>query len=96
MVANADELGLFEFGELVSREGGATLTTGTRLIVKARVQNLFASGRHFVHLGIHGHGDISIYVHKALSFVVFGTQQSRGVIALDYEVEASVEDGGPR
>jgi len=96
VIANADELGLFEFGELVTGANGGPLAPGQRVVVKARVENMLSSGRHFVHLGVQGPGGVSIYVHRALSFVVFGTQQSRGVIALDYEVEASVEDGASR
>jgi len=92
VIANADELGLFEFGELVTGEAGGMLKAGKRVVVKARVENSLGTGRHFVHLGVQGPGGVSIYVHKALSFVVFGTRQSRGVIALDYEVEAAVED----
>jgi len=92
VIANADELGLFEFGELVTGESGGMLEAGKRVVVKARVENSLGTGRHFVHLGVQGPGGVSIYIHKALSFVVFGTQQSRGVIVLDYEVEATVED----
>jgi ABC-2 type transport system ATP-binding protein len=91
VIANADELGLFEFGELVTEETGAPLVTGKRIVAEARVQNSLANGRHFVHIGIQGPG-VSIYMPKALSFVVFGAQQSRGVIALDYNIEAAIED----
>lgn len=92
VIANADELGLFEFGELITGEAGGMLTRGKRVIVKAKVENSLSTGRHFVHLGVQGPGGVSIYIPKALSFVIFGTKQSRGVIALDYEIEATVED----
>jgi ABC-2 type transport system ATP-binding protein len=93
VIANADELGLFEFGELVGEESGAKLVAGKRVRVEATVQNILATGRHFVHVGIHGPGGVSIYMHNALSFVVFGAQESRGVIAPEYKIEAAIEEG---
>jgi ABC-2 type transport system ATP-binding protein len=96
VIANAGDLGLFEFGELTTGAGGAPLAAGSRVVVSARVDNHFATGRHFVHLGVNGPGGVSIYIHNALSFVVFGAQQSRGVIAPDFEIKATVVDGGGR
>jgi ABC-2 type transport system ATP-binding protein len=96
VLANADGLGLFEFGVPVHATEGTALTAGKRVKVNAEVQNALAAGRHFVHCGVQsgrGKGDVSIYVHNALSFVVFGQTQSRGIIAPEWDIEARVEEG---
>jgi hypothetical protein len=72
------------------------MTPGKRIVVTGAVQNSLAPGRHFVHCGVQSASGISVYVHKALSFVIFGARQAHGIIAPDYEIEAVVEDRGPR
>lgn len=94
VIANADGLGLFEFGRLVTAEDG-DLVAGKHIVVTATVQNMFATGRHFVHCGVHSPNGISIYVHNAISFVVYGTQQTRGVIAPQHEIDVAVEEADP-
>ena len=96
VLATADGLGLFEFGVPVHATEETKLTAGKRIKVSAEVQNALAAGRHFVHCGVQsgrGKGDVSIYVPSALSFVVFGQTQSRGIIAPEFEIEAAVEEG---
>jgi len=99
VIANADGLGLFEFGMPIFPQPGSTvLAAGQRIRVNGKVQNVLAAGRHFVHCGVQSGqgGDVSIYVHNALSFVVFGSQLSRGIIAPEHEIEAVVEEQGQR
>ena len=94
VIANADGLGLFEFGTPVTTEDG-DLVAGKHVVVTATVQNTLATGRHFVHCGVQSTNGISIYVHNALSFVVYGAQQTRGIIAPQHEIEAAVEEAKP-
>jgi hypothetical protein len=97
VIVNADGLGLFEFGKLVtSEEDGGPLTAGRRIKVTATVQNALAAGRHFVHCGVQSNGGISIYVHNVLSFVIFGAQHYQGILSPEYEIEAVVEEGDTR
>ncbi|MCW2981927.1 MAG: transporter related protein, partial [Solirubrobacterales bacterium] len=91
--ASADDLGVFEFGEMVTKEGGFDLRAGKRVSLTATVENRFAAGRYFVHCGIHSPSGIALYVHKALTFVVFGSKDTRGVMSLDRRVEVEIEDG---
>jgi len=91
VIANADGLGLFEFGTPVSAEDGE-LISGKRVIVTSTVQNSLAAGRHFVHCGVQSANGISIYVQNAISFVIFGAQQTRGIISPAHKIEALVED----
>jgi ABC-type polysaccharide/polyol phosphate transport system ATPase subunit len=94
VIGNADGLGLFEFGTPVTAEDD-DLVAGKRVVVTATVQNALATGRHFVHCGVQSTNGISIYVHNALSFVVYGAQQTRGIIAPQHEIEAAVEEARP-
>jgi len=97
VIANADGLGLFEFGTpITSEESPGGLVAGKRIRVNAEVQNALAPGRHFVHCGVQSGqgGGVTIYVHNALDFVVFGTTNSRGIVALEHKVEAIVEERG--
>jgi ABC-2 type transport system ATP-binding protein len=87
VLANADGLGIFEFGTLLTEEGGYDLTPGKRMKVSVGVENRLAAGRYFLHCGIHSPTGINLYVDKALTFVVFGTSDTRGVIAPDFEIK---------
>jgi len=93
VIANADGLGLFEFGTPVESSRGAdAIAAGERVQVKAELENPLAPGRHFVHFGVQsGQGGIYLYVHNALDFVIFGGPPSKGIVSLEHEVEATVE-----
>jgi ABC-type polysaccharide/polyol phosphate transport system ATPase subunit len=96
VIANADGFGLFEFGAPAkSEEGDETIPAGTRMVVKADLENPLAPGRHFVHCGAQSSrgGGVHIYVHNALDFVVFGTVATKGVVSIDHEVEVALEPG---
>ncbi len=93
VVANADELGLFEIGTSVTAVDDGDLVPGARIVVSGTVENSLAIGRHFVHFSVQSSSGISIFVKDAFSFVIFGTRQTHGLIAPDYEIEAAV--GGP-
>jgi ABC-2 type transport system ATP-binding protein len=91
--ASADDLGVFEFGEMVTKEAGFDLRAGKHVSLTATIENRFAAGRYFVHCGIHSPSGIALYVHKALTFVVFGSKDTRGVMSLDRRVQVEIEDG---
>lgn len=95
VIANADGLGLFEFGTPVEPEHTpGTLAAGKRIRVNADLKNPLAPGRHFVHCGAQSSrgGEVSIYVHNAIGFVIFGSQRLGGVISPEHEVTAFIED----
>ena len=69
---------------------------GTRTLVKAKLENPLAPGRHFVHCGVQSNrgGGVHVYVHNALDFVVFGTVGTKGIVSIEHEIEATVETEG--
>ncbi|HTR76433.1 MAG TPA: ABC transporter ATP-binding protein [Solirubrobacterales bacterium] len=92
LIANADGVGMFQFGIIVGPEDG-DLRAGGRVNVDAEIQNPLATGRYFIHCGVQADNGVSIYVQNALSFVVFGTQHTQGVISPEFEIKADVEGG---
>jgi ABC-type polysaccharide/polyol phosphate transport system ATPase subunit len=100
ILANADGVGVFQFGVGVSREDRSTeLTAGDRVEVRAEIENPLAPGRYFVHAGVNRVGDrgVALYVHNAVDFVVYGGEpQSRGIVALSVSGEATIESGADR
>jgi Wzt C-terminal domain len=98
IIANADGLGMFQFGTPLGGENGqATLKAGERVKVSAKLENPLAPGRYFVHCGVQrnqGGGGSLLYVHNALDFIVFGNQRSRGILSLPHEIEAVIEEPG--
>jgi ABC-type polysaccharide/polyol phosphate transport system ATPase subunit len=98
IVANADGLGMFQFGAPIEAgDGSGRLRAGDRARVSATLENPLAPGRYHVHCGVQqdqGRGDVDLFVHSAVDFVVFGGERSGGVLALEHEIEAKVEGGG--
>ncbi|HET6550820.1 MAG TPA: ABC transporter ATP-binding protein [Solirubrobacter sp.] len=97
ILANADGVGVFQFGVPVTTEdGGMALTAGERIEVSAEIDNLLAAGRYFVHCGVNrvDGGQVALYVHNATDFVVYGGDpQPRGIVSLPLEIEAAVQSG---
>lgn len=99
IVANADGIGVFQFGTGVERpDGTSKLVAGERVKVSAEVENLLTAGRYFVHCGINStRAGVALYVNNAADFVVFGGEgTSHGIVNLPHEIEAVVESGGER
>jgi ABC-2 type transport system ATP-binding protein len=96
LVANADGLGIFNFGIPVGeREEARELRAGQRVVVTAALDNRLAAGRYFVHCGINRayEGGIALYEPNAIDFVVFGGPQTRGVVYPELKIDAAIEGG---
>jgi ABC-type polysaccharide/polyol phosphate transport system ATPase subunit len=94
ILANADGVGVFQFGVGVAREDHSTqLSAGERVTVSADLENPLAPGRYFVHTGVNrvnGAG-VALYVHNSVDFVVFGGEaQSRGIVSIPYSGSAVI------
>jgi len=98
-IANANGLGMFEFGGPVHAEGQEALKAGQRVRVDTEVENPLAPGRYFVHCGIHrqgaGGGTVVMYTENSADFVVFGSA-SRGLLSLDHEIDFVIDEGRDR
>ncbi|HEU4739163.1 MAG TPA: ABC transporter ATP-binding protein [Solirubrobacterales bacterium] len=97
LLANADNLSVYNFGIPVGEsEGARELVAGQRVVVSAAIDNQLAAGRYFVHCGINRayEGGIALYVPKAIDFVVFGGPQTRGVVLPELKIDAAIEGGG--
>ncbi len=96
LIANADRVDVLNFGIPVGEKQGArSVSAGERVIVKARVENHLAAGRHFVHCGIYRafEGGIALYQRDALDFLVFGGPETKGVVVPELEIESAIEEG---
>jgi ABC-type polysaccharide/polyol phosphate transport system ATPase subunit len=98
ILANADGVGVFQFGVHGAREDGSTkLRVGERIRARADIENLLAPGRYFVHCGVNrvGNGGVALYVHNATDFVVFGGEaQSQGIVSLPHSSGVEIEAAG--
>jgi ABC-2 type transport system ATP-binding protein len=97
LLSNADGVHVFGTATQLKHEAGKPdlLAAGSRVKVSARILNPLGSGRYFVDFGVnreHSQTDNVIWVSKAADFVIYGTQAQTGLIALENEFEAVVED----
>jgi hypothetical protein len=93
VLVNEDELGILEFGELLTEEMfDGPIPLETPITVTSTVENRLATGRYYIHSGISGYGGISVSVPKALSFVVFGPEGTSGLISPDVEYDVQLEE----
>lgn len=63
--------------------------------VKARIKNPLGRGRYFIDVGVnreHSQADNVFWVSKAIDFVIYGTQSQTGLVALDSEFDAVIDD----
>ncbi|HEV2791380.1 MAG TPA: Wzt carbohydrate-binding domain-containing protein, partial [Solirubrobacterales bacterium] len=95
-VANADGVNVFQSGAMLSRpDGSGEIAAGERVRLEIDLENLLLPGRYFVHLGINLSGEqrVSLYVHNAADFVVYGGEEALGIVALPARVGASFGAG---
>jgi ABC-2 type transport system ATP-binding protein len=92
VIANADGSAMFEFGELLTAEPGEVLAIGKPITVSAAIENRLAAGRYFIHIGIHSDSGVSLYMHNAITFVVFGADPTRGLVSFDHKVKIETGD----
>jgi ABC-2 type transport system ATP-binding protein len=99
LVANADGVGVFNFGIPVGEaEGRRELRAGQRVAVRAELENTLVAGRYFVHCGINRafEGGIALYLQNAIDFLVFGGPQTRGLLYPSVRIDADIGEGKTR
>jgi ABC-2 type transport system ATP-binding protein len=95
-LANADGVNVFQSGSHLRRADGSTaIAAGEKVQFRLELENLLVPGRYFVHLGVNRIGEkrVSLYVHNAADFVVYGGLETLGVVSLPNRVEAMFEEG---
>jgi hypothetical protein len=73
--------------------GPDRLAAGQRLRISGTVENPLVPGRYVVKCWVyrdHNYGNLVLHAPHVIDFVVFGDGAS-GVVALDYEIEATIE-----
>ncbi|HET8813323.1 MAG TPA: ABC transporter ATP-binding protein [Solirubrobacterales bacterium] len=92
---NADGVEVGGVGKNLSdRHGSERLMPGQRVRVAATVANPFAPGRYVVKCWVHrdhNYANLVLHAPHVLDFVVFG-DDAAGVVALDFEMSADVEE----
>jgi ABC-type polysaccharide/polyol phosphate transport system ATPase subunit len=99
IVANADNIPVFQFGIPVGEDKGARdIARGGHVVVEATLVNPLASGRYFIHTGINRafEGGIALFVTGVAGFVVYGGPHTTGIVYLDHTAGAEIEPGGER
>jgi ABC-2 type transport system ATP-binding protein len=96
MLANADGVGVFQFGAPIEDSaGGRRLRPGQRISFRADLQNPLSPGRYRVHCGVN-HGPthtVLLHLLSCVDFVVFGGRRE-GIVDLPHRVVAeAVKEG---
>jgi ABC-type multidrug transport system ATPase subunit len=100
VIASAQDVSVHELLTTLPNQGAAprSLRAGERVTVEARVENRLSPGRYYLHLGVArngNRGDAALYAPHALDFIVFGDQDSAGIVGADHEMRVTADQGGP-
>jgi hypothetical protein len=87
---------VFGFSHALDEDGNgpSRMTTGQRVHIAARIDNVLLPGRYFIHGWItrsRRHGDLALHLVRLLEFVVYGTRTGPGSVSVHAEVEADLE-----
>jgi ABC-type polysaccharide/polyol phosphate transport system ATPase subunit len=99
IVANADDVYVHQFRATLA-DGGDTegLATGQRVRVSVDVKNSLSPGRYYLHHGVtrsRNRNDVALWAPQVLGFVVYGDEQSAGIVAAEHEMQVKREVGKP-
>jgi len=92
---NADGVEVTGFGLVLPGDGPDRLEAGQRVRLGGTIENRLAPGRYVAKCWVHReHSYANLVLHSphVLDFVVYGSEQA-GVVALEHEIEATVEGG---
>jgi ABC-2 type transport system ATP-binding protein len=98
-VENADGINVFQSGSMIRRADSSTeIAAGEKVLLEIDLDNPLLPGRYFVHLGISLNGErrVSLYVHNAADFVVYGGENALGIVSLPQRVGATFGEGSER
>jgi ABC-2 type transport system ATP-binding protein len=93
ILANADSVGVFQFGVVVGDGESREVAAGQRVKIEATLDNPLAPGRYFIHCGLSRaeEGGVALYVKNAVEFVVFGGRRDHGIVFIETTTKATIE-----
>jgi ABC-type polysaccharide/polyol phosphate transport system ATPase subunit len=93
VVASADDAYVHQFRAALSDSGETGgLAPGQRVRVSVDVENLLSPGRYYLHQGVartRNRNDVALWAPQVLGFVVFGDQDSVGVVIPEHEMHVT-------
>jgi ABC-type polysaccharide/polyol phosphate transport system ATPase subunit len=97
IISDPDDVNVHEFMGPISQapEAADELTAGQRVTVGVDLKNQLSPGRYFLHFGLsrnRNRHDVALHVPHVLGFVVFGDQQSAGIVAAEHEIHVEVSE----
>jgi ABC-type polysaccharide/polyol phosphate transport system ATPase subunit/cold shock CspA family protein len=95
IIANADDVSVHEFVAVPSGSD-QDLRPGQRVTLSVDAENRLAPGRYFIHFGVsrrRNRYDVAFLATHLLGFVVFGDEESTGIVAPDHEINIDVTGG---
>ncbi|MBA2522055.1 MAG: ABC transporter ATP-binding protein [Solirubrobacterales bacterium] len=98
---NADGIHVFGFNHVPARDGREveSIAAGERLRVSAAIDNPLSPGRYTLSCWVvrdREMGDLALQSLDLLDFVVFGTDRTPGMVAVDVDVDVEFDLSGPR
>ncbi|MFT3864548.1 MAG: ABC transporter ATP-binding protein [Solirubrobacterales bacterium] len=96
IVTNADGLAVTKIHAPLDENEEREMTAGQRATFRVKLDNPLGPGRYFINCGINRSfgGGVALYVHNALDFVIYGSTNERGMVAIPFEAGGSVERDG--
>jgi ABC-type polysaccharide/polyol phosphate transport system ATPase subunit len=96
VVASADDAYVHHFRTALSDSGETDgLAPGQRVQVSVDVENLLSPGRYYLHQGVartRNSNDVALWAPQVLGFVVFGDQDSAGIVIPEHEMHVTPVD----
>jgi ABC-2 type transport system ATP-binding protein len=93
ILANADSIGVFQFGVKIGEGDSREVTSGERVTIETTLANPLAPGRYFIHCGLsRAHeGGVALYVKNAIEFVVYGGRRDHGIVFIEQTTKTTIE-----
>lgn len=94
LVANADGVGVCACAASIASEAGDRHVAAGRWIkVDVTLDNPLTPGHYFVHCGVNRteEGDVALYVHNAIEFLVYGGPEGAGIVVVGNTIETSLK-----
>jgi ABC-type polysaccharide/polyol phosphate transport system ATPase subunit len=96
-VLDANGVAVFGFNPELD-EDSRRMSPGQRVALSGTFANPLLPGRYFLNCWVtrsRTQGDLALHALRLLDFVVYGTQPGLGIVSVDSDVRATLDDGDP-